>query len=119
MRSRGSHTEEQPNRCCSSSTPNGVVPESPAPTGPICQLVRCGTVTKTKGPTGILSLLAGGSASDATRALIAEHGIQGLLSQLEWLDLGKTRLLAHHVTTWEIDPWARGGYAYFGADYDP
>src|SRR5471032_3055994 len=38
-----------------------------------------------RGQPGILSLLAGGSASDATRAIIARDGIKGLVSTLDWL----------------------------------
>ena len=38
-----------------------------------------------RGQPGILSLLAGGSASDATRAIVARDGIKGLASALDWL----------------------------------
>ena len=71
------------------------------------------------GPAGILSLLAGGSASAATRELLARDGVDGMLRELQWLGVGKTRLLAHRVIIWEDDPWARGGYAYFEAGCDP
>jgi len=39
--------------------------------------------------------------------------------ELEWLGTARTPLLAHRVVTWEDDEWARGGYAYFDAGYDP
>jgi len=71
------------------------------------------------GPAGILTLLAGGTASAATRALLARHGVDGLVRELEWLGTARTPLLAHRVVTWEDDEWARGGYAYFDAGYDP
>lgn len=41
------------------------------------------------------------------------------MRELDWLGIGKTRVVAHHVTTWEEDPWARGGYAYFEGGCDP
>lgn len=72
-----------------------------------------------EGPAGILTLLAGGSASAATRELLSRRGVEGIVRELDWLGIGKTRLVAHHVTTWEEDPWARGGYAYFEAGCDP
>ena len=37
------------------------------------------------GRAGILSLLAGGSASDATQAIVAKHGVRGLVGALDWL----------------------------------
>lgn len=72
-----------------------------------------------EGPAGILTLLAGGSASAATCELLSRRGIEGIVRELDWLGIGKTHLMAHHVTTWETDPWARGGYAYFEAGCDP
>ena len=70
------------------------------------------------GPHGILSLLAGGSASGETRQLLA-NGVQRLTRQLGWLGVGDLPVLASRVISWEGDPWARGGYAYFDPSYDP
>jgi monoamine oxidase len=72
-----------------------------------------------KGPAGILTLLAGGSASAATRRLLSSGGIDEILKHLDWLPLGQTRLITHRVFSWEDDPWAGGGYAYFSPSYDP
>ena len=71
------------------------------------------------GPHGILSLLAGGSASVETRQLIANGGVQQLTQQLAWLGASDRPVLASRVISWEDDPWARGGYAYFDPSYDP
>lgn len=71
------------------------------------------------GEAGILSLLAGGSASAATRELLARGGIAEVLKQLAWLPIGQTKLLTHRAFSWEDDPWSAGGYAYFSPTYDP
>ena len=71
------------------------------------------------GDQGILSLLAGGSASIATQQIIAHEGVEGLVRQLEWLGIYDMPVLASRVVSWEHDPWARGGYAYFDPAYDP
>jgi monoamine oxidase len=70
------------------------------------------------GPHGILSLLAGGSASVETQRLIANGGVERLTQQLAWLGAGDMPVLASRVISWEDDPWARGGYAYFDPSYD-
>jgi monoamine oxidase len=70
------------------------------------------------GSSGILSLLAGGSASDATQEMVAKHGMPGLAHALDWLGASSARLLASRHVVWELDPWARGGYAYFDPAYD-
>lgn len=71
------------------------------------------------GGEGILTLLAGGSASVETKALIAGSGVEGLVRSLEWLGSKGMPVLAHRLVSWEDDPWARGGYAYFDPTYDP
>ena len=68
---------------------------------------------------GILSLLAGGSASAETQQIIAHEGVEGLVRQLVWLGVHDMPVLASRVVSWEDDPWARGGYAYFDPAYDP
>ena len=70
-----------------------------------------------RGKAGILSLLAGGSASDATATIIDHEGVNGLVRALSWLGSGKANLLAWQQARWESDPWSRGGYAVFDAGF--
>lgn len=72
-----------------------------------------------RGAAGILTLLAGGSASAETQTLLASGGPARLVEELSWLDLRRTRLLAWDSVSWENDPWARGGYAFFDPAYSP
>ncbi len=72
-----------------------------------------------RGRSGILSLLAGGGASDATEAIVAKAGMPALVGSLEWLGAKHGELLASRQVRWEDDPWARGGYAFFDPAYDP
>jgi monoamine oxidase len=72
-----------------------------------------------RGRAGILSLLAGGGASDATQAIVAKHGARGLTDALDWLGSKDSELLASRQIVWEQDPFARGGYAFFDPGYDP
>jgi monoamine oxidase len=71
------------------------------------------------GRAGILSLLAGGSASDATQAIVAKHGVRGLAGALDWLGASTSELKTARQVVWEQDPYARGGYAYFDPAFDP
>jgi len=72
-----------------------------------------------RGRAGILSLLAGGGASDATQAIVAKHGARGLADALEWLGSKDSELLTSRQIVWEQDPYARGGYAFFDPGFDP
>jgi monoamine oxidase len=72
-----------------------------------------------RGKAGILSLMAGGSASDETMAIVERDGIEGLVRSLDWLSSGEASLLACRQTRWETDPWARGGYAVFDPGFAP
>jgi len=72
-----------------------------------------------RGAPGILSLLAGGGASDATQSIVAKEGPQGLSRALEWMGTGGAELSAWRQIVWEHDLFARGGYAYFDPAYDP
>ncbi len=72
-----------------------------------------------RGKSAILSLLAGGSASDATGDLLRRDGAAGLARQLEWLGSHRAHLIASHHVAWEDDPFARGGYAFFDSAFDP
>ena len=70
-----------------------------------------------RGKAGILSLLAGGAASDATAAVMDRDGIAGLTRGLDWLGASKATLVGWRQTRWEADPWSRGGYAVFDPSY--
>lgn len=72
-----------------------------------------------RGRSGILSLLAGGSASDATQTTMAKDGPAGLTSELEWLGARRAELLSSRQVSWENEPFSRGGYAYFDPAFEP
>jgi monoamine oxidase len=72
-----------------------------------------------RGRAGILSLLAGGGASDDTQAIVAKHGARGLTDALDWLGSKNSELIASRQIVWEQDPHARGGYAFFDPGFDP
>ena len=71
-----------------------------------------------RGPQGILSFLAGGQASKGLQDLLHADGERGVIRQLEWLGR-PSRLIASQVVSWDHDPLARGGYAYFHPGFDP
>ena len=71
------------------------------------------------GKPGIMTLLAGGAASDATQAVVVSEGIEKFASSLSWIGNGPARLLASRQVVWEADPLARGGYAFFGPTFNP
>ena len=71
-----------------------------------------------RGAPGILTLLAGGSASRETQAILAAEGERGIARRLAWMG-PPSRLVASRSLSWEADPWARGGYAYFHPGFDP
>jgi monoamine oxidase len=71
-----------------------------------------------KGPAGILSLLAGGQASGALQAIWKDGGAEAVAARLSWLGT-PAPVLAARTVSWEDDPWARGGYAYFDPAFDP
>src|SRR5262245_860566 len=72
-----------------------------------------------RGRCGILSLLAGGSASDATADIVAREGIAGIVRSLHWLGSGEATMTGWRQFRWEADIWARGGYAVFDSTFDP
>jgi monoamine oxidase len=72
-----------------------------------------------RGAAGILTLLAGGSASDATQALVGRGGPEALVQSLDWLGSRRAELLASRQIVWEHDPRARGGYAFFDPSFNP
>jgi monoamine oxidase len=66
----------------------------------------------------IIAFLGGGNASPQLRAAAARGGA-GLLSDLCWLGLAGTPVVATRQVTWENDPFAGGGYAYADPAFDP
>ena len=72
-----------------------------------------------RGRSGILSLLAGGSASDLTADLVAKEGIPGMVRALNWLGSTDATMTGWRQFRWEADAWARGGYAVFDSTFDP
>lgn len=72
-----------------------------------------------RGNAGILTLLAGGRASAETQQMLTTGGPERIVRELTWLDLKKASLLACDSVSWEHDPWARGGYAFFDPGYKP
>lgn len=72
-----------------------------------------------RGKPAILSLMAGGGASDWTIELVGREGSAGLAKHLEWLGSSRAQLLHAHHVSWELDPFARGGYAFFDPSFPP
>lgn len=72
-----------------------------------------------QGRSGILTLLAGDSASRDTKQLLAQGGAEAVAAQLKWLGAAKGVLSASRHVSWEDDPFVRGGYAVFHPGYDP
>jgi len=72
-----------------------------------------------RGKAGILALMAGGSASDGTREILAKGGINGLVQTLDWLNVRQEDVVTWRQVIWEADVWARGGYAFFDQRFDP
>jgi monoamine oxidase len=72
-----------------------------------------------RGRPGILSLLAGGSASDASQEIVARDGPRRLVDGLEWLGSRHAEIIGSRQIVWENDPYARGGYAFFDPAFDP
>jgi monoamine oxidase len=66
----------------------------------------------------VLTLLAGGRASQAFRGLLEEGGPQRLVRRLSWLGEPE-EARDFRSTTWELDKFARGGYAVFGPEFRP
>lgn len=72
-----------------------------------------------RGRSGILTLLAGGSASRHTKELLSQGGAEAVTARLTWLGATKARLRASCYVSWEDDPFVRGGYAVFQPGYHP
>jgi monoamine oxidase len=66
----------------------------------------------------VLTFLGGGSTSRDLRER-ADRGAPALLADLCWLGMNGAPVETMRVRTWEDDPFARGGYAYFDPGFDP
>jgi monoamine oxidase len=73
--------------------------------------------TSGTGPAG-LTMLAGGRASRALRDLLEEGGPQRVIRRLSWLGEPEEARDFRSIT-WELDPFAKGGYAVFGTAFKP
>ena len=67
----------------------------------------------------ILTLLAGGGASAATRAMLDAEGPSRIVRELSWLNLKNNQLIGWSSVSWENEPWSRGGYAFFDPQFPP
>ena len=67
----------------------------------------------------ILTLLAGGGASAATRDMLAAEGPSRIISELSWINLKHAELSAWTTLSWENERWSRGGYAFFDPQFPP
>jgi monoamine oxidase len=72
-----------------------------------------------RGRAGILTLMAGGQASEDSQKIVEQEGIEGLVRYLEWLKPAGAEVLRSYLVSWEDDLWAQGGYAYFDPAFDP
>ena len=72
----------------------------------------------TPGRLSMINFLGGGSISNELRARVA-RGPDRLLSELCWLGLAGTPVIASHTAVWEDDPFAGGGYAFLDPGFDP
>ena len=67
----------------------------------------------------ILTLLAGGGASAATREMLAAEGPSRIIRELSWINLKHAELRAWTTLSWENERWSRGGYAFFDPQFPP
>ena len=81
---------------------------------------RSGTATRNSADApGILALLAGGGASDASQAILAREGRAGLAARSTGSGRSARRCSRRGRSSGRHDPLARGGYAYFDPGFDP
>jgi monoamine oxidase len=82
------------------------------PVGAIWEATESG-----RGP-AVLTLLAGGSASEQLQEILERGGPDALTEHLRWLGTPEP-VREIRSMTWERDPRAKGGYAFFGKSFDP
>ena len=83
------------------------------------RLAPCGMATRNSAGR-ILTLLAGGGASAATREMLAaegpsRHRPRALVAQ----PAAQPDCVAWTTLSWEHEPWSRGGYAFFDQQFPP
>ena len=66
----------------------------------------------------VLTFLGGGRASRTLRTL-ADEGASHLVNDLCWLGMAGAPVTEVQAVSWEDDPFAGGGYAYFDPGFDP
>jgi monoamine oxidase len=66
----------------------------------------------------VLTLLAGGRASDELQEILEGGGGDAVVERLRWLG-DPEPLREIRSVSWERDRWARGGYAFFGPSFEP
>jgi monoamine oxidase len=74
--------------------------------------------SETRTGPAVLTLLAGGRASDELREILESGGGDAVVERLRWLGAPEP-LREIRSVTWERDRWARGGYAFFGPSFEP
>jgi monoamine oxidase len=72
-----------------------------------------------KGRGALITLLAGGAASEWTKNVLADGTPEKLLESLSFFGIGRARLLSHQTFSWEDDAWARGAYCFFDPSFPP
>jgi monoamine oxidase len=65
-----------------------------------------------------LTMLAGGRASASMRGLLEAGGPQRVVRRLSWLGEPEAARDFRSIS-WELDPYAQGGYIFFGPDFRP
>jgi monoamine oxidase len=70
-----------------------------------------------QGP-AVLTLFAGGSASEQLQEILESGGPDAVTGHLRWLGTPEP-VREIRSMTWERDPRAKGGYAFFGKSFDP
>jgi monoamine oxidase len=66
----------------------------------------------------VVTFLGGGRLSGVLRER-ARRGAAALFEELCWLGPARATADEIHAATWEDEPWARGGYAFFDPAFDP
>jgi monoamine oxidase len=74
--------------------------------------------TEVQSGPAVLTLLAGGRASEQLQELVESGGGEAVVERLRWLG-APSPLREIRSLTWERDRWARGGYAFFGPSFEP
>jgi monoamine oxidase len=67
----------------------------------------------------LLTLFAGGAASQQLQELTRDGLFDTLMGQLSFLGRPEGPPLDHAQVIWEAEPWSRGAYAVFTSDFDP